>query len=283
MVSSPRVLCCGLGFAEAPRWHDRRLFISDMATREVVAVDSDGGTTSICHVAGRPGGLGWLPDGDMLVVSMHDRQVQRLTADGLHVHADLSTAVSADLNDMVVDGAGRAYVTNFGYEATIGATPIPTGIVLIHPDGRVEPPVGTLLRPNGCAVTGDGTTFLVAETRVHRVSAFEIAQDGQLTDHRIVGSLPGGSWADGICVDEEDAVWIADPKGCRCFRMGPDGSISETIDTAPFQAIACTLGGEDRRTLFLTVGTIRPFAEMARDRHAEIHAYDVDVPGAGWP
>lgn len=278
----PRPLCSGLGFAEAPRWHDERLWVSDIAVGEVVAIDLDGGIERVCEVPGRPSGLGWLPDGTLLVVSMHDRQILQLDGD-LEVHADLRPLVVADLNDMVVDGFGRAYVTNFGYDAIAEATPRATGVVLVHPDGRAEPPAGELFRPNGCGVTADATTFVVAETRVHRLSAFTIGDDGRLADQRVVGMLPRGSWADGICLDAEGAAWVADPKGKRCFRLARDGSITDTIDTAPMQAIACALGGGDRRTLFVTLGLIRPWPEMARDRSARIDGYRVAVPGAGWP
>jgi sugar lactone lactonase YvrE len=277
------LVCKGLGFAEAPRWHDERLWVSDMAAGVVLAISLDGAVAEMCAVTGRPSGLGWLPQGDLLVVSMHERRVMRQRDGELAVHADLTGVVSADLNDMVVDGEGRAYVTNFGYDAAAGADPTTTGVILVHPDGVVEPPMGSLFRPNGCAITSDGRTFLVAETRVHRLTAFTIGDGGRLVEQRVVASLPSGSWADGLCVDAEGAAWIADPKGRRCFRVASDGSIVEVIDTAPYQAIACALGGDGRRTLFVTLADIRPFAEMARERTSCVGVVSVDVPGAGWP
>jgi sugar lactone lactonase YvrE len=273
----------GLGFAEAPRWRDGRLWFSDIAAGSVHAVALGGPVEHICDVPGRPSGLGWLPDGSLLVISMRDRQVLRLDGRRPYVHADLGHLVVADLNDMVVDGHVRAYVTNFGYDAEADAPPQTTGVIMVDPDGRADAPAGELFRPNGCAITADGSTLVVAETRVHRVTAFTIATSGRLTEQRTVGALPSGSWADGLCLDAENAAWVADPKGMRCFRMAADGSITATIDTSPLQAIACVLGGADRRTLFVTLGRIRPWADMAADRQARIDATTVDVAGAGWP
>jgi sugar lactone lactonase YvrE len=277
------IVCKNLGFPEAPRWHDGHLWASDMATGEVLAIDRNGAVESVCSVPGTPSGLGWLPDGRLLVVSMHDRQVLRLEGDRLEVHADVTAFVAADLNDMVVDDTGRAYVTNFGYDAVEETTPVTTGVTLVHPDGRIEPPFGELFRPNGCAITADGATLVVAETRVHRLTTFTIGDQGRLADQMLRGMLPSGTWADGLCLDERDAAWVADPKGKHVFRILADGTVTDTIDTAPLQAIACVLGGDDRCTLFVTLGDIRSWAVMAADRRGQIAAFRVDVPGAGRP
>ena len=173
-------------------------------------------------------------------------------------------------------------MTNFGYDPA-ASEPVTTGVLLVRPDGSVEPPAGELFRPNGCGIVQDGSTFVVAETRVHRLAAFRVDADGSLREQRTIGTLPSGSWADGLCLDAEDAIWVADPKGRRCFRMTLAGEVTEIIDTAPMPAIACALGGEDRRTLFITLAPVRPFDEAAEGGDAEIHAVAVDVPGAGWP
>ena len=278
----PLTLCEGLGFAEAPRWRDGRLFFSDMAAREVMTVTLDGEVETLCKFRDQPSGLGFLPGGDLLVVAMHSRRLLRRHEGELSIHADLSELVSADLNDMVVDAHGRAYVTNFGYDS-VTEQPKTTGVTVVHPDGAIDTPIGELFRPNGCAITADGQTLIVAETRVHRIAAFSIDPQGHLSGQREIGALPSGTWADGLCVDAEGAVWAADPKGCHCYRMTATGTISHTIGTAPMQAVACALGGPGRRTLFITLGEIRPFKEMAADRRGRIDIVEVEVPGAGWP
>jgi sugar lactone lactonase YvrE len=275
-------LCDGLGFPEAPRWRDGRLYVSDIAARQVLSIGADGAIEVACMLDDRPSGLGWMPDGALVVVAMHNRVLLRVRDGQPEQYADLSGVVTAELNDMVVDADGRAYVTNFGYDVAQDE-PATTGIVVVHPDGSIDPPVGELFRPNGCAITADGTTLVVAETRVHRIAAFTLAADGSLSNQRVFAALPSGTWADGLCLDEEGAVWVADPKGCHCYRVTAGGEIGQVIDTAPMQAIACALGGPDRRTLYLTLGRIRGWDEMAADRQGRIHAYRVDVPGSGWP
>jgi sugar lactone lactonase YvrE len=256
--------------------------VSDMATRRVLSIGLDGAIDVVCTIDDQPSGLGWTPDGDLLIVAMRRRVVLRLRDGQVEPYADLSGLVAADLNDMVVDEHGRAYVTNFGYEPGEGE-PASTGIIVVHPDGSVDVPMGDLFRPNGCAISADGTTFVVAETRVHRIAAFTVGADGRLKDQRAFGLLPRGTWADGLCLDARGAAWVADPKGRHCYRVTAQGDISDVIDTAPLQAIACALGGDDRRSLFVTLGLIRPWEEMATARRGRIDAYRVDVPGAGWP
>src|SRR5262249_9869644 len=159
--------------------------------------------------------------------------------------------------------------------------PKATQMIVVEPDGRAEIQSGELFRPNGCAISADGRTFVVAETRLHRLMAFNRASDGRLVEPRVLGALPSGSWADGICLDAAGRAWVADPKAKQCVHLDADGTITDVIPTAPLSSIACVLGGPDRRTLFITLATIRPFPEMAADPTAEIVAVDVDVPGAG--
>lgn len=279
-VGAPTVLVDGLGFPEAPRWHDGRLWFSDMALGRVRAIAPDGGVEDVCEVPGRPSGLGWLPDGRLLVVSMQDRVVLRGDPQGLVVHADLGEHVRADLNDMVVDGTGRAWVTNFGYDPD-REDPVATGIVRVDADGTSELVAGDLLRPNGIAVAPDGRTLVVAETRVHRVTAFTITGAG-LVDRRVVGDLGSGSWADGICLDAEGGVWVGDPRRSRCVRVLPGRGVVAAVETGR-PCVACALGGDDRRTLFLLEAPLRPMDEGAADPKGRIERLTVDVAGAGWP
>jgi sugar lactone lactonase YvrE len=273
----------GLAFPEGPRWHDGRLWLSDIARSVVVAVEPSGDVEEICRVDGHPSGLGWLPNGRLLVVSMQRRQVLRLDPDGLRVHADVGSLVRADINDMVVDGDGWAYVTNFGYDA-VAEEPVPTGIVVVAPDGTATMEGGGLLRPNGCGITLAGE-LVVAETRVHQVSALVVGGDHSLGARRLMGTLPDGTWADGLCVDAEGAAWVADPEGCHCYRMTTSGQITEVIDTSPWRAVACALGGPARRTLLITLAPVGSpaFPEGPPDLTARVDAVEVEVPGAGWP
>jgi sugar lactone lactonase YvrE len=276
-----RILVEGLGFPEGPRWHEERLWLSDIAKRQVIAVSLDGQVEVICEVAGSPSGLGWLPDGRMLVVSMHDRVVLRLENAALVLHANLNHLVRADLNDMVVDGAGRAYVSNFGYDPAseeISAT----GILLVRPDGSAEMLADGLFRPNGMAITADGETLVVAETRVHRLTAFDIGADGSVGRPWTFADLGSGSWADGICMDERSGVWVGDPRKSRCVRVVKGVGITDEIQTE-VPAVACALGGPARRTLFLAEAPVRPMEEGARDPQGRVESFEVDVPGAGWP
>lgn len=278
-----RLIAEGIAFGEAPRWHEDRLWFSDIP-RGVVCRLADGGSVEeVCRVPGRPSGLGWLPDGRLLVVSMHDRAVYRWDGERLEVHADLRPIVPADLNDMVVAPDGTAYVTGFGYDAEAGEPRTATGVVLVRPDGSAEMQRGALFRPNGCALTPDGSRLVVAQTRLHRVSAQPIGPDGRLGEVTDIADLPSGSWADGLCLDTEGAIWVADPKGCRVFRVLADGSIDRILETAGRSPVACVLGGPGRRTLFLMTGPIRPMHEAVDDPQGRIEALDVAVPGAGRP
>jgi sugar lactone lactonase YvrE len=280
-ASERRLLIDGLGFPEGPRWHEGRLWFSDIAKHQVVAVTLEGKAEVVCEVAGGPSGLGWLPDGRMLVVSMHDRAVLRLDDQGLAVHSDLSHLAAADLNDMVVDSVGRAYVSNFGYDAATEDR-ASTGVIVVDPDGSSRMVGSDLMRPNGMAISADGRTFVIAETRVHLLTAFDIADEGMIHSPRRFGDLGSGSWADGICIDAENGVWVGDPRRSRCVRVTEGQGITHTIDT-DVPAVACALGGADRRTLFITEAPIRPMPEGALDPRGRIEHLRVDVPGAGWP
>jgi sugar lactone lactonase YvrE len=281
-VREREVLLGGLGFGEGPRWHDGRLWFSDMGAARVMAVDPDGRAEVVLEVPTRPSGLGWLPDGRLLVVSMRDRRVLRLEPDGeVVVHADLADLASFDCNDMVVDGLGRAYVGNAGFD--LSARPLEVRaaeVVLVTPDGEARVVDDEVVFPNGSVVTPDGSTLVVAETFGQCLTAFTIAEDGSLTDRRTFASLRGTS-PDGICLDAEGAVWVADANGSACLRVREGGEVVDRVDTGR-GCFACMLGGADRRTLFLM--TAEGFEGAAiRRRTAAIEVVEVEVPGAGYP
>jgi len=289
-------LISGYDYLEAPRWHDGRLWVSDFYTHQVIAADMDGRVETVAIVAGQPSGLGWLPDGRLLVVSMRDRTLLRREPDGsLVVHADLSGIAGGPVNDMVVDAQGRAYVGNFGFDL-MGGAPLETArLALVDSDGRVSVTAENLYFPNAMMITPDGRTLIVNETFGNRISAFDIRADatlGQRRDWACFGLLPQGRELaevfpqarvapDGGAMDAEGAVWIADAIGNRALRVAEGGRILDEISTGTQGVFACMLGGPDRRTLFLCVAPDFHEHQRTNAREAAIWAVAVDVPGEG--
>ena len=276
------VVVDGLTFPEAPRWHDGRLWFSDFYSHRVLTVDISGYMDVVAEVPNRPSGLGWRPDGTLLIVSMLDRTLLRLDGKKLKVVADLSPFAPAPCNDMVVDARGRAYVGNFGYDRHKGEPMRATCIVRVDPDGTAVLAADELLFPNGTVITPDGRTLIVAETQGHRLTAFDVAANGALSGRRVFAQLPDACFPDGICLDAEGAVWVADARNPRVLRVLDGGRIERTIATGDRPTFACMLGGDDRRTLFVLTNTGSGPA-MAEKRDGRIEAVRVDVPGAGLP
>ncbi len=271
-----------LAFGEGPRWHDGSLWWSDMHGKTVCRL-VDGEAATVCHVPGRPSGLGWLPDGRMLVVSMTDRRVLRLEPDGrLATHADLSHLAPRRCNDMVVDREGRAYVGNFGFELDGVEKPRTTVLILVEPDGSARIAADELLFPNGAVITPDGKTLVVGETMAGRLTAFDVAADGGLSNRRLWAELPNGAWPDGICLDADGAIWVASPTTADCLRVREGGEVLQRIETGR-GAYACMLGGADRRTLFICTADSHDPDRQADERNARIEAFVVETPGAGLP
>jgi sugar lactone lactonase YvrE len=269
----------GYGFAEGLRWRDGHLYVSDIPAGTVHRIGPDGSSEVVVEVPGSPSGLGFLPNGDLLIVSMRQRSVLRFSGTSLHVHADLNGLVHSRLNDMVVSLTGHAYVTSFGYEELPRRA---TSVVHVRPDGSATMAAGELWRPNGAAITPDGR-LVVAETRIHRLTEFTLSEDGSPVDPQVLGSLPSGSWADGITVDVEGAVWVADPKAMQCVRMDRDGRITDVVDTSPLPSITCTLGGANGTTLYIVVSEMGDPDELLPRKQARIEHVSVSVAGAGSP
>jgi sugar lactone lactonase YvrE len=275
------VLVDGLTFPEAPRWRDGKLWFSDFYSHRVLTVDLTGHLETVVEVSQRPSGLGWRPDGSLLIVSMLDRRLLRLDGDKLRVVADLSTLATGPCNDMVVDAVGRAYVGNFGFDRHRGEPPRTACLARVDPDGRVTRAAEDLDFPNGTVITPDGRTLIVAETLAHRLTAFDVAADGALSGRRQLAALDG-CFPDGICLDADGAVWVADARSPRVVRVGADGRVLRTLATGQNGAFACMLGGPDRRTLFVLTNTGSGPA-TADKTDGRIETYRVDVPGAGLP
>ena len=282
MSRTLKTLLDGLAFGEGPRWRDGRLWFADMHAHEVVAMTPDGARETVYSAQGPVSGLGWLPDGRMLVVSMEDRRLLRIEPDGRAVtHGDLSGIATGNCNDMVVDDAGRAYVGNFGEGYPAG--PIqPTRMARVDPDGRVSVAADELVFPNGTVITPDGKTLIVGETFAGRMTAYDVAADGGLSNRRVWAPLPQGAVPDGCCLDAEGRIWVASPTTNDVIRLAEGGTVIERL-TAALGVYACMLGGPDRQTLFLlTCGSANPEACRA-ERTGKVEAVRVEVPGAGLP
>jgi sugar lactone lactonase YvrE len=288
----------GGNYFECPRWHDGRWWLSDFYRRAVFTYDTDGREEVVVEVEGQPSGLGWMPDGDLLVVSMKDRRVLRASSDGtVSVHADVSALTGGHLNDMIVDRRGFAYAGNFGFDLMGGGHPATTGLVRVDPDGSASVAAEDLWFPNGMVITDDGT-LIVAETFAARFTAFTVQADGTLTDRRVWAQVqpspePGDTETmlgavtfapDGCALDAEAHVWAANALGGVLCRVAPGGQVVEEVAVPDGLGVfACGLGGEDGRTLIACAAP--DFYEEARAaaREAVLLTTTVDVPRAGRP
>jgi sugar lactone lactonase YvrE len=252
-----------------------------MHAHQVIAVDMAGKREVVCEVPERPSGLGWLPDGRMLLVSMRDRKLMRLDRDGLKTLADMSKLAPFDCNDMVVDAQGRAYIGNFGFDLHKGETPRGTTLVMVGTDGVARVAAEELMFPNGMVITPDGKTLIVGETFGRRLTAFDIGADGSLTKRRVWAEL-GQNLPDGICLDAENAVWVASPRSSEVIRVKQGGAVVERIKVET-DAFACMLGGADGRTLFVATAPDSDPEKCRAARAGRIETTEVEVPRAGLP
>jgi sugar lactone lactonase YvrE len=282
-MPSPTVLLDGLVVGESTRWHDGRLWLAHWGTHEVVAVDPAGKREVMAEVPVTIAfSIDWLPDGRLLVTSGPEGRLLRQESDGTLVdHADLDDVGFDGLNEIVVDGRGNAYV-NGGNDFDPPEGVAPGGIALVTPDGGVRQVADRIAFPNGMAVTPDNTTLIVAESHAQRLTAFDIAPDGDLSNRRIWADLADAP-PDGICVDAEGAVWYADVAHRRCVRVREGGEVLQTVDVDR-GCFACMLGGPDRTTLFIAAAQWRGLESFFAEPHTgQVLTIEVAVPGAGWP
>ena len=279
---TPQVLAGGFIFLEGPRWHDGKLWVSDMFAEKVVTVDMQGNTEQVATVPERPSGLGFLPDGRLLIVSMRNKKLLRQDSDGLKEVADVSSLVRGEINDMVVDDQGRSYIGSFGYDLMGGEEAKPANIVMVTPEGETCVAAEGLGFPNGTVISPDGKTMIVAETFANCLSAFSIADDGTLSDRRVFAQL-GEATPDGICLDAEGAVWVSSFVTGEFIRVKDGGAVTQRIPVPNKRAVACMLGGEGRQTLFMLTAetTVEELAQG--NSKAFIETVQVEVPGAGLP
>ena len=277
-----QTLMTGLVLGESPRWHENRLWFSDWGTREVVAVDLAGKSEVIVRVPTMPFCIDWLPDGRLLIVSGRNGLLLRRELDGsLVTHVDLTSLSDRPWNEIVVDGRGNAYINNIGFDFPVGE--FATGIIaLVTPDGSARQVADGVAFPNGMVVTPDNATLILAESYGKRLTAFDIAADGSLSNRRVWADLDGG-FPDGICLDAENAVWYADVPNKRCVRVREGSEVLQTIDLDRGY-FACMLGGVDNRTLFLMANEWGGPANMAgAARTGQVLTVEAPAPGIGWP
>lgn len=281
-MTTPKVVAEGLSFPEGPRWRDGALYFSDFYRKTVFRLPPGGDLEAVATVEHQPSGLGWLPDGRMLIVSMTDRRLLRQEADGtLAEHADLHALAGYHCNDMVVDAAGRAYVGNFGFDTRGDGEPRLADLIRVDPDGAASVAAKGFAFPNGAVITPDGGTLIIGETRANRLTAFDVDKAGDLSNRRVWADL-GENCPDGVCLDAEGQIWVADPRNRETIRVAEGGAVSARISTGRFGSFACMLGGDDRKTLFIcTSSGSGPHAAARRD--GRIEAIRVSVPGAGQP
>jgi sugar lactone lactonase YvrE len=282
VVPELQVLMSGLAFPESPRWHHDRLWFSDWGAHEVIAVDREGNSEVVARVPSFPMCIDRLPDGRLLIVSASDGLLLRREPDGsLVTHAELTGLADHRWNDIVVDGRGNAYVNNIGFDFP-GGEFAPGILALVSPDGSARQVGDGVAFPNGMVVTPDNSTLIVAESYGNRLTAFDIAADGGLSNRRVWADV-GGDFPDGICLDAENAVWYGDVPNKRCVRVREGGEVLQTIDLDR-GCFACMLGGTDRRTLFLVANEWNGPATMADGPlMGQVLTVDAPAPGAGWP
>ncbi len=239
----------GFFFLEGPRWHQGKLWFSDMWGYKVYTLTAGGERQVVCEVPQRPSGIGFLPDGTPLIVSMADRKLMKLKNGALSVHADLSKFAGGDVNDTVTDALGRTYVGNFGYDLFSGAEPAPADLVLVEADGATRVVASDLSFPNGAVIKDHGKTLVISESWANRLSAFDIAADGSLTNRRIYANV-GDRVPDGICLDAAGAIWVSCFNSGEFLRLLDGGEITDIVTCGDKRAVACQLGGDDGKTLF---------------------------------
>jgi sugar lactone lactonase YvrE len=257
-----REIATGFSFLEGIRWRDDRIWVSDVYANRVVSVLPSGAVDAVIDIPGLPSGLGWLPDGRLLVVSMRDRRVLRLEPDGLlSEHADLSGFTPWFINDMLVDAHGRAYVGGVGYDLMAGAEPNPAELMFVDTDGSARVAVEKMDFPNGMALIHDGSTLLVAESAGSRIAGFSVDERGALSERRewagLYPTAPGTDTIstpvqpDGISVAADGTVWVADSANHRVVRLEEGRGVVQEVSTGSLHAFTCAVGGDRGSTLFI--------------------------------
>ncbi|MFX1573413.1 MAG: SMP-30/gluconolactonase/LRE family protein [Promethearchaeota archaeon] len=268
------ILIDGLKFPESPRWHNDKLWFSDMDQHKVMTTDMNGNLEVVVETPHRVSGLGFLPDDKLLIVSMEDNRLLKLDPEGLTEVADMNSFNPILSNDMVVDRLGRAYVGNFGFDYFNNATFLPTFVLLVLPDGTIKKVADDMACPNGAVITPDNKTLIIAETFSTRISAFDIQKNGSLSNRRIWADFKSVA-PDGICLDNQGGIWAAAPGRHRVVRVLKGGEITHIVKVE-HDAYACMLGGPNLTTLFVATSA------YSRDK-GRIEIVEVEYLKAGIP
>ncbi|TCK36381.1 sugar lactone lactonase YvrE [Paraburkholderia sp. BL8N3] len=274
-----QLLADDFAFLEGPRWYRGHLWVSDITDKKLYRVTSDGKREVVCDVPNRPSGIGFLPDGSPIVVSMTDRKLKRVINGDLVRYADLSSLAPADLNDLVMDVHGQSYVGNFGYDLFGGAAKSPADLFVVDPDGTARVAASGLDFPNGMVLKDGGRTLVVAESWSNRLTSFDRDANGNLSGRRVYADMGDGQ-PDGICVDREGGIWVPCFNTGEVLRVLDGGAVTDRI-SFDGRAVACQLGDDDGRTLFCCTFDGPPEDLMSGRRVAAIHVARVDVPGDG--
>src|SRR5436190_8328917 len=284
-MPEPEVVVDGLAFGEGPRWRDDRLWFSDMHDHAVKTyTPATGALDTVVDVARSPSGLGWDTNGHLLIVSMDDRKLLRFDGNARSEVADLSGYTAQPINDMVVSASGVAYVGSFGFDLHGGEAPRPTVLLAIDfASGAHRVAADGLQFPNGMVITPDGSTLIVAESFGACLTAFTIGANGDLSDRREWAALTGGVVPDGICLDAEGCVWVSSPVSREFVRVREGGEQVARVSSGDRMAIACMLGDDDRRTLYLLTSKGLDPQKAAELRTGRLERVQVDAPGAGLP
>ena len=290
MIRKLQTLMDGLTFGEGPRWHEDKFYFSDFYSHKVYTLDLEGNHEVIVEVPNQPSGLGWMPDGTMLIVSMKDRKLLSFRDKTLEERADLSGLAGFHCNDMVVDSKGNAYIGNFGFNTYEGEEVKSTNLILVRPGEEPCVAADNILFPNGTVITEDEKTLVVGETYAAKLTAFDINEDASLSNRRVwadlTQSIDDGNVPipDGMCLDAEGAIWVASPSTADVIRVKEGGEILERIPVET-NAYACMLGGKDRKTLFICTSNasgVDPDSAL-REKSGKIEIVEVEVPGVGRP
>ena len=274
------IVLTGLAFGEGPRWRNDQLWFSDFYRHGIFRVDEDGNEELVLDVPTQPSGLGWLPNGDLLFVSMLDKSLKRMDSSGeVSLHSDLSDIATGPCNDMVVATNGTAYVGNFGFEE--GEKFAQATLAVVEAGGEAHEGPKGLDFPNGTVINPEGDRLIIAESYGSRLLSFDIEEDGMLTNRRLFADL-GSRIPDGICLDEGGGVWVGDPANHSVFRVIEGGEVTDHIDLE-LNCYACMLGGKDRKTLYLVTAPTSGRGGAADRREGRIERIRVEIPGAGTP
>ena len=287
MIKTTEILIDGFTFTEGPRWHEGRLYFSDFFTHRVLAVDTKGQHETIVKTPYQPSGLGWLPDGSLLIVSMNDQKLLHFNDGVLTEAADLSELATHYCNDMVVDKSGNAYIGNFGFDLHGGEALKPTNLILVRPGEDPCVVAENLFFPNGTVITPDGKTLILGETFSSCLTAFDINSDATLSNRRVWADLSSieegyAPVPDGICLDAEGAIWVASPSTNDVIRVKEGGALLDKVKV-DMGAFACMLGGDKGNTLFISTSKDSQEEVCLKEKSARIETIEVDVPRAGLP